>query len=213
MNEDINVILADYMDAAAQPGGTRLQDWVQRYPQYEAELVRFAVYQHVTQHSPAAVGDDPAAEARYLERVRAIRQRMMAEIGVPAPTASRPALTSLLDAASAVGLRVPELAKILHLSPPEILKLNQRLYRAASLPKALVAQIAGALNRPFDDVAAYLRLPPTLSAQASYRADSAPRVQEQEDFAESIARSRSLTQTQKAEWLAQTGDPLGIEEK
>jgi len=202
MNDDINLILAAYSDAAARPGGTRLEEWVRRYPQHERTLVQYAVYDLVFERGVPCGEETPAQEALFLARAKTIRERMMAD----PPKAP---LTGLLEAAKARGLSVAALARELQLGVPEVVKLDRRLLRAAALPKKLVERLAQALHLTFAEVAAYLRRPPTLSAQASYRADRAPRLAGQEVFADAIEASRNLTDEQKAYWRAELNDLLG----
>jgi hypothetical protein len=52
-----------------------------------------------------------------------------------------------------------------------------------------------------------------LAAEASYKAEAPPRVGAQEDFGTAIASSRSLTDAQKARWLAAGEDLLGDTEE
>jgi len=208
-NDDIQNVLASYEDASARPGDTPLEEWVERYPEHTGELVRFATYNYVFEHGIPYMVDRAEAgqESLFLSRAAAIRQRLMRQDG-SLSTACSP-LTSLLVAAKERSLTTPGLAQRLQLSPLEVVKLNQRLFRAATLPKALVAQLAVLLDRSFQEVAAYLRQPAMLAAQASYRAEAAPRVGEQEDFRTAVASSRNLTDAQKAQWLAADEALLG----
>ncbi len=193
------MILSAYSDAAARPGGTRLEEWVRRYPQHERALVQFALCNFLFEQGGTAAEATPAQETLFLERAAMIRRKMMRSMTPPAPARLR----SLVDAAKERGLSVPALAERLRLTPLEIVKLNQRLIRAATIPNALVRQLASLLERSREEVADYLSLPPTLSAQASYRADRTPRAQEPQDFRDALKDNPNLSEEQRAYWLAE----------
>jgi hypothetical protein len=194
--EDINMILAAYSDAASRPGGTRLEEWVRRYPQHERALVQYALYNFLFEQGGAAAEPTPAEETLFLERAAMIRKRMMQS----RTQAASSWMGDLIEAAKKRGLTVPALAERLHLTPVEIVKLNQRLIRASTIPNALVQQLATLLGRSREEVASYLQLPPTLSANASYRSAETPRVQRQQDFLEALC---SLTLEQRIYWQEQ----------
>lgn len=204
--EDINTILAAYSDAASRPGGTRLEEWVRRYPQHERALVQYALYNFLFEQGGAATEPTPAEETLFLERAAMIRKRMMQSRTQAAPSW----IGDLIGAAKKQGWTVPTLAEHLHLTPVEVMKLNQRLIRATTIPNALVQQLATLLGRSREEVASYLQLPPTLSANASYRSAEPPRVQRQQDFEEVLNR---LPDAQRDYWLAQVEKPQDHRER
>lgn len=200
MTEDLNTVIAAYDDAEAA-GGARLSDWIGRYPQFEADLTRYAVYHYVVAHGQP-VSDEAEAASRFQEVARGVREQRMAP--------SR-GFKSLIDAAKKQGLSAPQLAQVIGLTPLEIVKLNQRLFRAATIPKVLAARLAEAIGSTMEDVRAYLRQPPTLAQGAAYKSGEAPKVAAQVDFAASIAESRSLDPDSKLFWAEAARDPLGEE--
>jgi hypothetical protein len=192
--------LAAYEDASATPGGADIRKIVGAYPEARGEVIDFASYKFVFEHGAIVNADVTTAdfENRALARAAAIREEMMA-----AGVKSKSALGSVVEAAKQRGLTVPALARRLRLSPLEVTKLNQRLIRAESIPSSLIRSLADALGRSTDAIIGYLRLPPTLSAQASYKADAAPRVPERVDFNEALESSRALSEADKAYWRTQ----------
>lgn len=196
-------ILAAYADAAAQPGGTRLSDWVRRYPQQEQELVELALYDCMLENArPLSTAEAAADEALFLSRAKAVRERMRR---AETPRAS---FASLTDAAKAHGISLPVLAQTLSLGRAEMVKLDRRLFHPTSLPVTLVRRLAEAIQQPFAEVVAYLRQPPTLSLSASYKSQKAPRIESRADFADALTASREMTDDQKAAWRAELNDLL-----
>lgn len=190
----------DAANAATAPGGVNLPAFVEAHPEYRAEIMEFASYQFVFERGAVynAEAAAPEFEANLLARARSVRERMQ---GAAAQTA--PAIASLVESAKQRGLALPALAQKLQLSALEVTKLNQRLIRPETIPAALVRRLAEALNQSVEAVAQYLRLPPTLSAQASYKSEAAPRVAEQIDFADALESSRALSPEDRAYWKEQ----------
>lgn len=198
---DIYEALADYEDAAAAaPAGTDLAAFVEAHPDQRGEIIDYAAYKFVFEHGAVYNPDclTPESEERLLTRAQAMREIRRAASRVMAP-----AMTNLVDAAKQRELSVPVLAARLRLSPLEVTKLNQRLFVPESLPAALVRRLAEAIGQTREAVTVYLRLPPTLAAQASYKAEAAPRIVDQADFVEAVESSRALSPDDRAYWLGQ----------
>lgn len=201
-----NLIHADDADevlvAFAQAGpGADLAEWASRHPRHARDLARVAA-DRCWPESNSALADDAAADRLKsvgLATLRACRPQMAAAVQSQAAP-----LTSLLDAAKARGLDMEALAARLSLTEQYVVKLHRRLFAPASLPKSLVRNLADTLGRAMDDVSAYLAQPPRLAAGASYRADSAPAVGEQEDFAATLRADAELTDEQRAAYLTET---------
>lgn len=199
MKTDINTILAAFEEEFTA-GQVDLKEWVRRYPEHEREIVSYAVYSTILEMAPDTCDEDAESEARFMERARSVMARMRAE-----HSPSRQAFGSLLEAAKTVGLTPATLCERLGLGKGLLAKLDRRHLRPSTIPAALVERLSEILQRTRDEVADYFRLPPTLAAQASYKSSEAPRVTEQEDFAEMVALASDLTPEQKAFWLNESG--------
>jgi hypothetical protein len=199
---DVNQVLAAY-EEALENGTARLEEWVTRYPEHEHALVQYAVYHRVT---AVAVSPDPAAEARFLENAKADIARLRA-----AASASS-LLTGLLSAAKERGLNIAALAGQLNVGRSVVAKLDRRLFEPAGLPKSLVRKVAAVLSRSAAEIEAYLRLPPTLSAAASYKSAEAPKITRRENFADALATDIEMSEDQKTYWESELKETLGGEE-
>jgi hypothetical protein len=187
---DLDAVLIAFVEAGP---GASLSDWMQRHPAAARDLARLASERWTGENK---LPDDAGADARVrdigLSVFRAARR---------APQAAAP-LTSLLAAARARGLTADTLSARLDLPVTCFWKLHRRLFAPDSVPRGLVAALAGALDRAADEMAAYLRQPPILAAGASYRSDDTPRVGEQEDFAAALRDDPNATPAQRARWLS-----------
>jgi len=190
---ETDAILIAFADAGE---GADLADWTRRHPEHARSLARLAAERRLPAATEAASAD-PSADARILAVGRAALAAARAQ-----RTAERAPLISLLAAARTRGLDAAGVAHALDLPVACFWKLHRRLFAPDSLPRALVARLAETLDRTQDDIAAYLRRPPTLAAGANYKADAAPALGAQEDFAQSLAGDPELTDVQRARWLA-----------
>lgn len=205
MNDVITQTAAEadeVLSAFAQAGrGADLAAWTRRHPEHARALARLAAAQRLPVAAEASV--NPAAD----ERVRQIGQSVVAAARARAAQVAaaasppRPVLSSLALAAKARALTPNAVAAALDLPVACFWKLHRRLFAPDSLPQTLIAALADLLGQSADEIAAYLRQPPTLAAGASYRADAAPALGAQEPFAAALARDPALTNAGRARWL------------
>lgn len=133
--------------------------------------------------------------------------------GAAEPAAARSPLTGLASEAEARGLSVAALAQTLRLDRTLLLRLDQRVLEAWSLPAALIERLAEALERSTDEIRAYFAGPPKLASGTHYKAKAAPKiVQErgllqspvrQPSFADEVRRNTKMSDEDKAFWLGE----------
>ena len=201
---DLDDILFEFVGAMDRPDWATVQQWMARYPYYAREISDFAAAWTLSEHMPV----NPETEAIPLEHWTAIGLRAF-ERAVAEDRASygaSAALTSLIAAAKQQTLNANQLAEQTGLSRTLLMKLDQRLIAAATIPSGLVRRLADALNAPREAVAAYLAQPATLAAGVQYKAESAPTVQPQESFAQAVEADKQLKPGQRETLLAMTRD-------
>lgn len=187
LEPDLYETIQAFADARAASADDRglLQDWINRYPEFQNELR--AVSWQIWAQGPDWLNADELGSAEEDMELTALGRGVMDSLLPHAISA--PPLTSLLAAAKAKGLSNRDLAEALHLDIPLLARLEQRLIRAASLPRLLVEQMAQTLDRSVAEVAAYLRGGASLAAGAHYKAQQAPSAGSQVGFAEVLTRS------------------------
>lgn len=170
-----------------------LPAWLRAFPQFGEELraVSWHTWTRETDRRSAGEADEAEEDPVIVGMGRSVLASLF-------PLASSaPPLTSLLQAAQAQGLSAGEFARAVRLDVFLLARLEQRLIRAASLPRALVEQIAHTLDRSAADVALYLRGRPSFAAGAHYKARQAPQVGAPVDFSVALAASSPDT---RAAW-------------
>lgn len=194
MATDINLVLAEYEEAAAS-GATRLEAWVVKYPEHREALLEFAIESEVLRYGTDAPYD-AAEESRILEHARAVANKAVSAQASELPS-------SLLERARDVGLTPAVFADRIGVGLALLAKFERRLIKAATIPRAMVEEIGKTLNLRTVAVTAYLRQPSALSASASYKSSKTPSVY-QERFQVALKECPGMTDNQKQRWAAET---------
>ena len=194
--EEDDVLLAYTQARLAAPNDrTLLREWASRYPAHADALIGVSYAEFTAGISLTDPLEDGPEDAETVALGGAVLDAHFA-----APTA----LLSLVAEAGARGLAPRAFAQSLRLDTPTLSRLNQRLLEAATLPRALVRQVAQALGRSTDEVRAYLRCPPRLATGAQYKARQTPVLREsaaRQKFGDAIG---GLTQADQDYWQAET---------
>jgi hypothetical protein len=208
----LNDILDAYAASSPGPNFETLKEWVNRYPEFELELTEFTIdwrLLHALSPAAQATADEETLVLKGMSIVQGLlhaRRMQTADGRTAGNTAERSKisspLSSLIGAADEQGITLDAFAHETGLSVGLIATLNNRLVRVGSIPREAVESVARVLGRSVDAVLAYLRLPPTLSMSAQYKAERTPTAAPQRDFFELVRMDRELTEEQKQRWLA-----------
>ncbi|GEM_PF-876743 len=208
-DEDLMMRLtARYTDEYQAGSNPKIEEYIQRYPQYTAELLDFAFYFHTVAAQmplaemalPPAVAPSPAAQ-RARAQVRAdlglVASTPATAPATQATSADAPALESLATRAFALRLSPPRLAQQVGISNDLLGRLDARTIQPQTIPPTLLQRFAGALQVTVEAIAAYFGAP----AQASvhYYAEKAPEAQQQEPFLDAVDAS-NMSPDAKREW-------------
>jgi hypothetical protein len=182
-----------------------LSDFMRRYPHASRALEDFAAVESLIESAPDAESEtaderrdaEEASVQRGMEMVaRLIAAHRVAQVaGETAPT-----LVGLKKEAEARGLTIQSLAAATRMTVSLLVKLDRRLIRFASIPRQAIERIAAELGRSVETVAAYLQGDPQFASQASFRADTAPQLTNQQDFFEAVETDLQMSEGQKDEW-------------
>jgi hypothetical protein len=200
---DADVIVAAFTDAlatGADPVKT-LREWSLKHPELEADFAAVAVEQYVGEGDVDAVAVNAQAD---------MMSRMLAEMGASRrahPTESVSAVepvraSSIKDAAESRGLAYPaELARRLRLPENILERIVSRRIDAATLPIAVVQQLAAVLHATREDVLNWLLGPlaGTAGTPALVREKSNP-YNISTSFADSISSASGLDDADRAYW-------------
>jgi hypothetical protein len=202
-DEESDAVLTAFAQARTGPNGAKLSEWTARYPAQARDLARLAAQEWAGEGRDSTLPDS-ASRFRSIA-MAALRTYRPEPKRAEVITFSAAPMTSLLAAAEAAGKEADDVASLLDLPSALFWKLHRRLIAPDSVPRALVASLADAVNRTVDEVAAYLRMPPQMAAGASFRSDDAPSVGQQESFEQALLAEAELADGSYRRWLRDGG--------
>ncbi len=182
----------------AQASRDILTEFMRRYPNHAEELMNYAATVNIVEHTSATQDGDAAQENIIVKRGMEIFSNLLATQS-PATQGDAP-LSSLRATAEAQGLTMQTLAARTNLSIPVLLKLERRLIRFASIPRAAIEGIAAAINQTHEAVAIYLQGESRFAPAANFLAKEAPQMPEAQDFYEAIDKDLMMNDSQKQMW-------------
>ncbi len=175
-----------------------LKEWTARYPQYALNLAQWAVTESLLELTP-----EPIITLEMTAQSREIGRNVLAEARARYE-ATLPALVSINATAKANGSSLNALAQSLGMSSRTMQTLDMRQARFETLPARLFALIAEKLEVSAAQVRNYLQFnTATLAPGVAYKSNGVPQVGEQKDFADIIQSDMTMTDEQKAAWLAE----------
>ena len=181
-----------------------LSDFMRRYPHASRALEDFAAVESLIESSPDVESETAGprrTEEAFVQRGMETVARLLAARRV-AQVAGETAvpLVGLKKEVEARGGTIQSLAAATRMTVSLLVKLDRRLIRFASIPHQAIERIAAELGRSVETVAAYLQGDPQFASQASFRADTAPQLTNQQDFFEAIETDLQMSEDQKDEW-------------
>ena len=181
-----------------------LSEFMRRYPHAAVALEDFAATESIISTAPDTEGgtesERRAEEEAIVRRGMETAARLLAARRSPLAPEEPAPIVGLKKEAEARGLTVQALASATRLTVPLLVKLDRRLIRFASIPRRAVERIAAELGRGSEAVADYLQGPPQFASQASFRADAAPMMPDQQDFFDAVETDLTMSEIQKDEW-------------
>ena len=167
-----------------------LSAWIQRYPEFESEILDFAAARAVIRQTL-----DPQISATDESRARESGLTLLREF-LYHDTSTKTAIESLAGFAKAKGLDKPSFAAALGVSVSLLMYLEKKRLSFSTIPAAFVARIAATLQVAEKDIAAYLNQGPSVSV-ASFKSQTRPGETQQKSFAEAVREDQSLSSEQK----------------
>lgn len=197
---EIDHITALYVAEWRDGHSPKIEDFVQRYPAFERELLEFAVTFHT-------IGvDAPEPDVVAAAQLSPAAQRALASIRaqhpapVPAPVASTALIEGLVQQGIQAGYTPAQLAAAVNLNTTLLARLEAHAIAAATIPRILIERLGQVLGVAPDAVASFLGAPPASQAGAFFYADQAP-AQRQEPFLDAVLSSDLAPEAKRA-WEA-----------
>ncbi len=191
-------VLAEIATSATPPDAQQFRDWVNRYPQFKADIVDFVTdwieLEATTPSNEVTQGEVNLVVNRTMSRV----QQLLSESEWSAP------IGNLRDDLEAVGHNLDSFQRALGIDRSVLSCLMGHMIQPDGIPLRLVRDMARALNRNAELVREYLRQP-LQQAAVAYSASRQPEPMQRE-FAV-IIRQSGLSEAEKESWLSEPADP------
>ena len=206
MNEQVErQSLEDILDAyvaSDESPDSSLDEWIQRYPEYEKELTEFAVSWTLMESLPPAPESEKVEESVLVLRGMSIVQNLLHDQSQADSSSSSVPFESLIVEGRARGLKPRQLAEAVRLGDSILRKLDRRLIPYASIPQDAINELAKVIQRGTASVATYLQQDPKLAASAEYRSEQAPTLSEPENFFDAVRNDPTISPEHANYWLA-----------
>lgn len=198
--EPLMHITARYVEEFQAGKSPSLADYLQRYPQYQSEILDFVAYYHAFE-SPLP----PPASTMSLSNV----SRTALDLAYMRIDTDAAPLHSLLLSRQQVRLHAQQLADALDLSPTIIHLLESRVLDPTSIPHTLILRLARVLDCSVAQVEAFLAGESVSTsvyhstrkvAEQSYAYSPSPSARQ--TFTQALLASSDLSPQQRQMWLA-----------
>ena len=201
--ERLEEVFDAFVASEAGPNSASLAEWIHRYPEYARELTEFAASWSLMKWLPPSPDAEELDEETLVLRGMSVVQNLLhrQEQEQAAAVAAAP-IASLLEEGRSRGLAPRQLAQAASLGDIALRKLDRRLIRFGSIPREAIEALASAIQRGADSVARYLQQGPAFAAAAQHRAEQAPQLAEPEDFFDAVRSDPTMSDEQRARWLA-----------
>lgn len=191
--DEIDHIIARYMDAFHRGEAPRIAEYMQRYPQYASELLDFATYYLTIGYETESLAGPPETT------LSPAAEKAMAQIREQSAVYAPAAVTSLVAQGIELGIAPPDLAETVGLSDELLARLDERIIAAATVPRTLLQRLATALKTAPEAIAAALASAVAGQAPGFYYAETPPE-QQQQSFIDAVQGDSTLSPERKREW-------------
>ena len=195
MMEDFEQVAEAYLLAQAEGERDALERLTVAYPQYEEQLLAFALLDAAAPTFPARselAAMTPLVTSELTQR--ALRAAFAAEQDLQ--------LAGILARGEEIGMSARAIAVAVDLPRDLVLQLDRRLIAVGTVPRRCLQRLAAALQTSVESVQAFLVGGPSARIAAYNYAPAPPQAGTQQSFAQALAASGLATEDQRAIWRA-----------
>jgi hypothetical protein len=200
-------VLNEILMAVESPTYAVFEEYINKYPQFERELLEFVTTWLAEESLPEALPLSAEKEeimiTRAMSRVENLLYKVNKEDTPPKEIkASATPLASLIQSARSAGFDPGVFATKCHINRGLLVKLDARQISFSSIPAHLIEVFAQTLNRSTQDIVEFLEQPSRIIPGASFLSSGTPQVSSQETFNEAVQKS-TLSQALKDYWTSE----------
>lgn len=197
----LDQVLDAYLSVSKIPNQDTLKDWIQRFPEYEIELIDFTIAWSDIENSPLAfqsknyedsflaIGKKLVSETFYLET---INERIKTKM----------AIRSFFTEGKNLGISPGQLSDQLNLSLPLLRRIDLRHFLFDTIPLFFMESLSNTIKRSVREIACFLSEKPLIPKTVRFRSQHIPRLTEQRNFFDEVSADATLTEEQREYWLS-----------
>ena len=196
-------MLEDILDAYVASGvgpNSPLEDWTQRYPAFEREIIEFAASWSLMTWLPPAPNAEEVTEETLVLRGMSVFQNLLHRQSAESASDSAAPFESLIVAGQERGFEPRRLAHALGLGDSLLRKLDRRLIACTTIPQELIYRLAEVMQHEAASITAYLQQEPILAARTEHRSEQAPKLMPQEDFFDAVRSDPTIGRDHAEHW-------------
>ena len=196
-------MLEDILDAYVASGvgpNSPLEDWTQRYPEFEREIIEFAASWSLMTWLPPAPNAEEVTEETLVLRGMSVFQNLLHRQSAESASDSAAPFESLIVAGQERGFEPRRLAHALGLGDSLLRKLDRRLIACTTIPQELIYRLAEVMQHEAASITAYLQQGPILAARTEHRSEQAPKLMPQEDFFDAVRSDPTIGRDHAEHW-------------
>ena len=196
-------MLEDILDAYVASGvgpNSPLEDWTQRYPEFEREIIEFAASWSLMTWLPPAPNAEEFTEETLVLRGMSVFQNLLHRQSAESASDSAAPFESLIVAGQERGFEPRRLAHALGLGDSLLRKLDRRLIACTTIPQELIYRLAEVMQHEAASITAYLQQEPILAARTEHRSEQAPKLMPQEDFFDAVRSDPTIGRDHAEHW-------------
>lgn len=170
-----------------------LQDFINKYPQYEREITNFSTMRFLVENSPT----EPLTETDN-DRLSTLAQQTLAKFR-SIEIVQTQSIESLTATAKNLGMKKQEFARRIGLNPVQLFNLEIRSYIFSTIPNSLIETVAETLRTTKEVIESFLNQQPNLAA--NYKSQTRPDEVKQISFNQAITEDETLSAEEKQRLL------------
>lgn len=176
-----------------------LDQLVRAFPQFAEELTDIAVSLVMDAYEDEAdVAIDVQHTSPAVSRAMSQFNNRLHEIGSQMQKLETKSAINVESPFSALGRdELKAIAMHLHANTIFVIKVRDRIIDRATISAGFIREVADALGKPIEQLAAHFAAPPQIAARVHYKADQKPTAVKQQTFEEAV-RSSNLTPEQQS---------------
>ena len=195
-------VLNDYMVSELSPNHATLEEWIQKYPEYEKELTEFTINWTLMENAPPPEDTNEVTNDTLVLRAMSIVEDQLYKNKLK-NTKKKDEIQDLSLEFKKKKLTIINIAAMTGMGRLIIPKLAKRLIEYQTIPIEAIRRLAEAIDQNIDVLSEYFQKPIYTSPNTKFKSKTVPKKPtEKQDFFDAIRTDTTITDDNKTFWLS-----------